>query len=114
MSDRLSKIKLANFYKILAYHNIGDLTANHASILSQDKKSFFTNQHEHLFEEITPKNLIKVSLFEKRKNILNKVNIAGYYIHRNIHLSKYEPEAILHTHSENAVAISSLKDGFFY
>ena len=112
MPDLLSKKKLANFYKILAYHNIGDLTANHASILSDDKKSFYTNQHVHLFEEITTKNLIKVNLFETKKNILQKVNIAGYYIHRNIHLSKYEPEAILHTHSENAVAISSLKTGF--
>ena len=112
MPDLLSKKKLANFYKILAYHNIGDLTANHASILSDDKKSFYTNQHAHLFEEITTKNLIKVNLFETKKNILQKVNIAGYYIHRNIHLSKYEPEAILHTHSENAVAISSLKTGF--
>ena len=112
MPDLLSKKKLANFYKILAHHNIGDLTANHASILSDDKKSFYTNQHAHLFEEITTKNLIKVNLFETKKNILQKVNIAGYYIHRNIHLSKYEPETILHTHSENAVAISSLKTGF--
>lgn len=112
MSDILLKQKLSNFYKILAYHKIGDLTANHASILSKDKKSFYTNQHAHLFEEIKPSNLIKVNLFETRKKILNKVNIAGYYIHRNIHLSKYEPEAILHTHSENAVAISSLKSGF--
>ena len=112
MSDILLKKKLANFYEILAYNKIGDLTANHASILSKDKKSFYTNQHAHLFEEIKSKNLIKVNLFETRKKILNKVNIAGYYIHRNIHLSKYEPEAILHTHSENAVAISCLKNGF--
>ena len=52
MSDLLLKKKLANFYKILAYHRIGDLTANHASILSHDKNSFYTNQHAHLFEEI--------------------------------------------------------------
>ena len=112
MTDLVLKKKLANFYKILSYHKIGDLTANHASILSKDKKNFYTNQHAHLFEEITTKNLIKVNLFETKKDILKKINIAGYYIHRNIHLSKYEPEAILHTHSENAVAISSLKDGF--
>jgi len=112
VTDSSIKKKFANFYKILSYHNIGDLTANHASILCSDKKSFFTNQHAHLFEEITNKNLIKVSLFEKNKNILNKVNIAGYYIHRNLHLSKFRPKAILHTHSENAVAISSLKNGF--
>ena len=112
MSDLILKKKLADFYKILSYHKIGDLTANHASILSEDKKNFYTNQHSHLFEEITPNNLIKVNLFETKKEILKKVNIAGYFIHRNIHLSKYEPQAILHTHSENAVAISCLKNGF--
>ena len=112
MSDIKLKKKLAEFYKILSYHKIGDLTANHASILSADKKNFYTNQHAHLFEEINTKNLIKVNLFEKNKDILNKINIAGYYIHRNLHLSKYEPNAILHTHTENAVAISCLKEGF--
>ena len=112
MSDKLIKKKLANFYQILAYNKIGDLTANHASILSKDKKNFYTNQHTHLFEEINIKNLIKVNLFETRKAIFKKINIAGYYIHRNLHLSKYKPEAILHTHSENAVAISCLKNGF--
>jgi len=112
MSDIKLKKKLAEFYKILSYHKIGDLTANHASILSTDKKNFYTNQHAHLFEEINTKNLIKVNLFEKNKDILNKINIAGYYIHRNLHLSKYEPNAILHTHTENAVAISCLKEGF--
>tara|TARA_B100001250_G_C19702124_1_gene745244 strand:- start:460 stop:1170 length:711 start_codon:yes stop_codon:yes gene_type:complete len=112
MSDKLAKEKLSNYFKLLAYHKISDLTANHASILSSNKKYFFTNQHIHLFEEISPSKLIKVSFNEKRKDVLKKVNIAGYYIHRNIHLSHIEPEAVLHTHSENAVAISSLKNGF--
>ena len=70
----------------------------------QMTKKVYTNQHAHLFEEIKPNKLIKVNLFELRKNILKKVNIAGYYIHRN-YLSKYEPKAILHTHSENVVVI---------
>tara|TARA_B100001057_G_C22818996_1_gene938624 strand:- start:1079 stop:1780 length:702 start_codon:yes stop_codon:yes gene_type:complete len=112
MSDLLLKKKLADLYKALSYHGISDLTANHASILTSDKKNFYTNRHQDLFEEITPKNLIKVNLFEKKKSILNKINIAGFYIHRNLHLSKYAPRAILHTHSKNAVAISCLKKGF--
>jgi|TARA_B100001964_G_C14071137_1_gene525943 ribulose-5-phosphate 4-epimerase/fuculose-1-phosphate aldolase len=113
MSDKLTKKKLSIFFKILAHHRIGDLTACHASILSNDKKSFFTNCHGHLFEEIRPKDLIKVKFNENRKKIFNKVNIAGYYIHRNIHLlKKVKIGAILHTHSENGIAISCLKRGF--
>ena len=112
MSDLVAKKKLANFFKILSHHGISDLTANHASILCSDNKSFYTNKHQNLFEEIKPKNLIKVNLFEKNQRVIKKVNLAGYYIHRNLHLSKYAPKAILHTHSKNAVAISCLKEGF--
>ena len=32
MSDSILKRKLSDFYKILAYNNIGDLNANHASM----------------------------------------------------------------------------------
>ena len=74
-----------------------------------DNKSFYTNKHQNLFEEIKPKKLIKVNLFEKNQRVIKKVNLAGYYIHRNLHLSKYAPKVILHTHSKNAVAISCLE-----
>ena len=45
------------------------------------------------------------------RNILNKINIAGYQIHRFLHMSKAKPGAILHSHSVNAVAVSCLKNG---
>ncbi len=103
---------LIKFYKILELHGISDLTANHVSVLSHDKKSFYTNQHKHLFSQVNLKNLIKVDLNEKNKKVLKKVNRAGYQIHRFLHLSKAKPKAILHSHSINAVAISSIKNGF--
>ena len=40
MSDKLAKEKLSNYFKLLAYHKISDLTANHASILSSNKNIF--------------------------------------------------------------------------
>tara|TARA_B100000902_G_scaffold366545_1_gene388398 strand:+ start:731 stop:1441 length:711 start_codon:yes stop_codon:yes gene_type:complete len=106
------KRKLINFYKILAVNGISDLTANHVSVLSNDGKSFYTNQHKYLFSQINEKNLIQVNLNENRKEILKKVNKAGYQIHRFLHMSKAKPKAILHSHSINAVAISTLKKGF--
>jgi len=106
------KKKLISFYKILALNGISDLTANHVSVLSSDNKSFYTNQHKYLFSQINEKNLIKVNLYESKKEILKKVNKAGYQIHRFLHMSKAKPKAILHSHSINAVAISSLKKGF--
>ena len=106
------KRKLIKFYKILEIHGISDLTANHVSVLSSDKNSFYTNQHKHLFSQISEKNLIRIGLNEKKKELLKKVNKAGFQIHRFLHMSKAQPMAILHSHSINAVAISSLEKGF--
>ena len=111
-TDKENLNKLCNFFKLLDMHKISDLTANHASILSSDKDQFYTNQHKLLFSEMTPKNLLKVRFHEVRKDILQKINIAGYQIHRFLHMSKAKPFAILHSHSVNAVAISCLKKGF--
>jgi len=110
--DKEIKKKLINFFNILERHGISDLTANHVSVLSFDKKSFYTNQHKHLFSQVNNKNLIKINFFEKKKNLLKKVNKAGYQIHRFLHMSKAKPHAILHSHSINAVAISSIRQGF--
>ena len=110
--DKKNIFKLCKFFQILDLYKISDLTANHASILSADKKSFFTNQHKFFFSQINPSNILKINFFEKNQRKLEKSNIAGFHIHRHLHLSKAEPFAILHTHSVNAVAMSCLKDGF--
>jgi len=103
---------LENFFKVVSKFDWSDLTANHASILSSDNKSFYINKHKYLFSEIKEKNLIKVSIKDSYSNKYNEVNKAGFFIHKYLHNSKAKPGAILHTHSKNGVAISCLKDGF--
>ena len=110
--DKINISKLSKFFKVLDLNNISDLTANHVSILSSDKKSFYTNQHKHLFSQVNSKNLVKINFHEKSSSKLKIINKAGYEIHRHLHMSKAKPFAILHSHSINAVAISCLKDGF--
>ena len=111
-TDKKNVKKISDFFKILDLHKISDLTANHVSILASNHKSFFTNQHKYLFSQVNHKNLINVDFYEKEKKKLEKVNIAGYQLHRFLHMSKAKPFAILHSHSVNAVAISCLKVGF--
>ena len=92
------KKKLISFYKILALNGISDLTANHVSVLSSDNKSFYTNQHKYLFSQINEKNLIKVNLYESKKEILKKVNKAGYqYIDFYICLKQNLRRFYIHT-----------------
>ena len=38
--DKKHKTDLVTLFKILDYHNLSDLTANHASVISDDKKIF--------------------------------------------------------------------------
>ena len=112
ISNNKIKKELINFFKILDYFKINDLTANHASIISSDKKGFFINQHQHLFSQVNLNNLVYVDLKSEFSKKYTNINKAGFYIHKFIHNSTYRPQAILHTHSINSVAISCLKDGF--
>lgn len=54
----------------------------------------------------------EVKINEQFSSKYNKINKAGFFIHRHLHQSISKPEAILHTHSINAVAIASLHQGF--
>ena len=110
--DFKKKQNLTLLFKVLNHFNISDLTANHASALSSDNKSFYINQHKFLFSEILENNLIKVKIDKPKNKDLVKINKAGYFIHKHLHTSKAKPNYILHTHSENAVAISCLRNGF--
>lgn len=106
------KKKLIILFKIIDYYNLSDLTANHASILSTDKKGFYINKHKFLFSEIKKNNLNYVNLKDDYGKKYKEVNKAGFYIHKFLHKSEAKPLAILHTHSINGVAISCLKNGF--
>ena len=59
--DKKHKTDLVTLFKILDYHNLSDLTANHASVISDDKKSFYMNQHKYLFSQVSVKNLVKLN-----------------------------------------------------
>ena len=112
LSNTKIKQSLVNFFKILYQNNISDLTANHASILSKTKNSFFINRHELLFSQVNTKNLEEVKINDQFSSKYNRINKAGFFIHQYLHQSISKPKAILHTHSINAVAIASLKEGF--
>jgi ribulose-5-phosphate 4-epimerase/fuculose-1-phosphate aldolase len=110
--DQAIKYKLELLFKILDYYKLNDLTANHASILSSDKKGFYINQHKYLFKQIKANNLKYVNLKEEYNSKYHEINKAGLHIHKFLHNSIAKPRAILHTHSINGVAISCLKEGF--
>ena len=107
----IQKNELYKFLRVIDKFGIGDLTANHASILSSDGKGYYINKHKFLFSQINPNNLVYVDLKDNYKKKYKEINKAGFHIHKYLHLSKSKPKAILHTHTINGVAISCLKNG---
>ena len=105
------KKEICNLFYVLDKMSIGDLTANHASIVSNNNKGFFINQHKYLFSQVNNSNLKYVNLKDDFKKSYFGINKAGFYIHKFLHLSVTKPKVILHTHSVNGVAISCLKNG---
>ena len=106
------KRELSNLFYVLNKMGIGDLTANHASILSQNKKGYYINKHKYLFSQVNQNNLVFVSLKDNYSTKYKHVNKAGFHIHKYLHNSIAKPKAILHTHTVNGIAISCLKNGF--
>ena len=112
MPDKELKENLAAAYHIIAGLNIDDLTYGHISIRSSDRKGFYICPFGSLFEEVSPDNLIKISLegeiLEGSKYQYNKT---GYITHTGIYNARDDLNALFHLHSTAGVSVSTMKYG---
>ncbi len=67
------------------------------------------------YDEVTASNLVKIDLDGK---ILDdtpyEINNAGYVIHSAIHAARDDVHCVMHTHTEDGMALSSLDDGLMF
>ena len=104
---------LAAFYRTIPYFGWDDLIFTHisAKVPGVDDE-FLINPYGFLFDEITASNLVKVNLKGKILSDTNNfINPAGFTIHSAIHESREDAHCIVHLHSNDGVAVASLKDG---
>ena len=104
---------LAAFYRTIPYFGWDDLIFTHisAKVPGADDE-FLINPYGFLFDEITASNLVKVNLKGKILSDTNNfINPAGFTIHSAIHESRDDAHCIVHLHSNDGVAVASLKDG---
>jgi ribulose-5-phosphate 4-epimerase/fuculose-1-phosphate aldolase len=68
---------------------------------------------DYLFDEITASNLVKGRPITARLlvKLTTLVNPAGFIIHSAIHEARSDAHCIVHLHSDDGVAVASLKDG---
>ena len=104
---------LAAFYRTIPYFGWDDLIFTHISAkVPGAEDEFLINPYGFLFDEITASNLVKVNLKGKILSDTNNfINPAGFTIHSAIHESRDDAHCIVHLHSNDGVAVASLKDG---
>ena len=104
---------LAAFYRTIPYFGWDDLIFTHISAkVPGTEDEFLINPYGFLFDEITASNLVKVNLKGKILSDTNNfINPAGFTIHSAIHENREDAHCIVHLHSNDGVAVASLKDG---
>ncbi len=105
--------ELADCYHLASRFGWTDLIYTHISArLPGTFDHFLLNPFGLFFHEVTPENLVKVSLdgtvIEPTPYGINK---AGYIIHSAVHEARPEISCVIHTHTPSGMALSSLSCG---
>ncbi len=107
------RLDLAACYRLVHLHGWTSQVYNHITARVPGSEAILINPFGLAYDEITPSNLVKIDLEgNKLDDSPYPVNQAGYVIHSAIHGARSDIACVLHTHSENAVAVSCLEEGF--
>jgi len=107
------RVDLAACYRLVALYKWDDLIFTHISArLPGPEHHFLINPYGLMFDEITASSLVKIDL-DGRKVMDSpyEINPAGFTIHSAIHAARDDAKCVLHTHSQNGVAVSATKQG---
>ena len=92
------------------------LIYNHISArVPGNEHHILLNPYGLRYDEVTASNLVKIDL---DGNILDdtphEINNAGYVIHSAIHAARDDVRCVMHTHTEDGMALSSLEGGLMF
>lgn len=111
-SEARLRVDLAAAYRLVAHFGWDDLVATHISVRLPDEEAFLINPFGMLFDEIRPADLVKVNM---EGEILAptpwRVNRAGFVIHSAIHGARHDAQCVIHLHTPDGVAVSTLEEG---
>ena len=108
-----TRVDLAALYRLVALYGWDDLVFTHISArVPGEDNHFLLNPYGLLFEEIKASDLVKIDL---DGNIVSEtehfVNAAGFTIHSAVHGNGQHNHAVIHTHSNDGVAVSVQEHG---
>jgi ribulose-5-phosphate 4-epimerase/fuculose-1-phosphate aldolase len=106
------KHNLAFAYQLLADLKMDDLTYTHLSARSEGSDQYYIFPFGLLFSEVTPENLLTVTLEGEVLNAdKSHYNNTGYVIHSNIYRARPDVNAIFHAHTTAGIAVSAMECG---
>ena len=106
-----ARIDLAATYQLIAHYGWGDVIYNHSSMrVPGDGRKFLIKRHELLYTEVTPANLVKVSMDDDLDES-SGVNRPGFTLHGGVLAARPDVNCAVHVHTETGMAISGLQHG---
>ena len=112
-----TRVDLAAAYRLVHRHGWATtLIFNHISArVPGSADHILLNPFGLRYDEVTASNLVKIDL---DGNILDdtpyEINNAGYVIHSAIHAARDDVQCVMHTHTEDGMALSSLDEGLMF
>merc|ERR550519_1389295 len=113
--EKLLRCKLAAVYRLIDLYGWTQGIYNHVTArVSQDTEHFLLNPFGMMYNEVTASSLVKVNMQgdvveEGTTNF--SISKAGFMLHSAIHQARPDIKCIVHLHTPNIVAVSTLKCG---
>ncbi len=110
-----ARINLAACYRLVDHYGMSDMAANHISYrVPGEEGAFLINPYGLLYSQITASSLLKIDtdgnvLYNPWKDY--SVNRAGFVIHSALHTARPDAACIIHTHTPDGMAVSTLDCG---
>ena len=113
--EKQLRCRLAAVYRLVDCNGWSQGIYNHVTArVSQDTEHFLLNPFGMSYDEITASSLVKVNMQGEtvEEGTTNfGINQAGFLLHSALHQARPDIKCIIHLHTPNVVAISSMKCG---
>lgn len=108
-----TRVELAAAYRLYVMHGWDDLIHTHISARIPGTEHLLINAFGLAFDEINASNLVKIDIDGNiiQQDCAFSINPAGYTIHGAVHEARHEEQCVLHVHTNETIAVASLKDG---
>lgn len=108
-----ARVNLAATYRLVAHYGWDDLIYTHISLrVPGEDDHFLINPYGMTFDEITASSLVKIDLDGRIVMPSSyKFNPPAFTIHSAMHMTGPDARCVIHTHSDDGVAVSAQSCG---